>query len=184
MAALHIARNVKNGVVGVGLVMTLFLSSLTRAMTKPKVENPDFDKEIHRLVDKFHVAHISVADFAKLKKEQNILILDTRERKEFETSHIPGAKFNGPNNIDHRLLEATPKNRPIILYCSVGYRSSRLAEKLQKMGYTKVRNLWGSVFEWTNQGHPLVDSKNAPTTKIHTYDANWSRWVHRGDKVW
>jgi len=164
------------------LSVIFLLSSLAKA--EPKVENPEFDKEIHRLVDRFNVSHISIDDFAKLKKEQDVLTLDAREKKEFEISHIPGAKFNGPNKIDPSFLKSTPKEHPIVIYCSVGYRSSRLAEKLQKLGFSNVRNLWGSAFEWGNRGHPLVDNNGNPTTKIHTYDANWSRWVQRGEKVW
>jgi hypothetical protein len=62
----------------------------------------------------------------------------------------------------------------IVVYCSVGYRSSVLARKLQDMGVTRVYNLEGSIFKWANEERPLV--RNGDTVqKVHPYDAYWGK---------
>jgi hypothetical protein len=43
-----------------------------------------------------------------------------------------------------------------VTYCAVGYRSSETAERLHAAGFTNVRNLDGSTFQWTNEHRPLV----------------------------
>jgi hypothetical protein len=47
-------------------------------------------------------------------------------------------------------------------------------------------NLYGSIFEWVNQGNPVVNKDNQPTQQVHTYNKNWSRWVEKdkAEKVW
>ena len=77
-----------------------------------------------------------------------------------------------------------PKNKEIIVYCSVGYRSERIGEKLLDMGYTKVYNLHGGIFDWKNQSQIVVNDLNLPTDSVHTYSKAWSIWLHKGIKVY
>ena len=56
-----------------------------------------------------------------------------------------------------------------------------MGKKLKKMGFTKVKNVYGSIFEWANQGYPLVDINNASTNVVHGYSKRWSRWVTNSD---
>jgi len=92
----------------------------------------------------------------------------------------------GYDDYDGDLLNEVPKDTPIVVYCSIGYRSEKIGEKIQKLGFTKVYNLYGSIFEWVNQDNPVVDSNNKPTDKVHTYNKKWSKWVQDGKavKVW
>jgi rhodanese-related sulfurtransferase len=144
--------------------------------------DPKFDAKVASYIN-FSVPTVSPDDVKKMDKP---LLLDARERAEFEVSHLPNAVFVGYNHFDKTILSQTSKNQPIVVYCSIGYRSEKIGEKLQKMGFTNVTNLYGSIFEWVNQGNPLVDNNNQPTTKVHTYNKNWSRWVEKGkaEKVW
>ena len=41
-------------------------------------------------------------------------------------------------------------------YCAVGYRSAEMATQLRAAGFTNVRNLEGSIFQWANEHRPLV----------------------------
>jgi len=86
--------------------------------------------------------------------------------------------------IDH--LSAIQKDQPIIVYCSVGYRSEKITKRLIEKGYTQVYNLVGSIFEWTNKGLPLENSKDEIVKVIHTYNKKWSKWVDHPDvkEVW
>ena len=63
----------------------------------------------------------------------------------------------GYDDFDVKRLEEISKNTKIVTYCSVGYRSERIGEKLMKQGFTDVSNLKGSLFKWANQGYELED---------------------------
>lgn len=145
-------------------------------------ENPAFDKKVENLI-RFSVPTISVEELAQM---ENVVIADTREKEEYMVSHIPDAQYLGYKKFDVAQLGDTPKDAPIVLYCSIGYRSEKIGEKLQKMGYTNVYNLYGSLFEWVNQGHPIVTPQGEETNRVHTYNRKWSQWLDEGkaEKVW
>jgi rhodanese-related sulfurtransferase len=146
---------------------------------KPNTLNPEFDKKITSLL-RFNVPLISVEELAK--RQDSVLLLDAREKEEYTVSHIQGAKYIGYNSFQEKALEDVPKNQEIVIYCSIGYRSEKIGERLEEMGYKNVRNLYGSIFEWVNQGKPVVDQNGKPTTTVHGYNKNWSRWLD-GSKV-
>lgn len=102
------------------------------------------------------------------------LLLDTRRPEEYAVSHLEGAmRAESPEEAE-RLLQGQPTDRPVVLYCSVGYRSSRLARQLMQAGYTQVYNLEGSIFAWANEGRVVVD-ETGPVHKVHPYDERWGR---------
>eukprot|EP00483_Globobulimina_turgida_P004107 UN04115 len=61
----------------------------------------------------------------------------------------------------------------IYCYCSVGYRSSIMTQKLQDYGIKNVHNLQGSIFKWVNEGKPIVDNNENNVTQVHTYNTLW-----------
>ena len=103
------------------------------------------------------------------------LLIDVREPEEYAVSHLPGAvNAQGPEL--ERLVRETGAKRPIVLYCSVGYRSSRATEALRREGFANVTNLEGSIFEWADTGHPLVQGgpdSQTPTEVVHPFDEEW-----------
>jgi hypothetical protein len=70
------------------------------------------------------------------------------------------------------------------VYCSVGYRSERIGEKLQDAGYTHVFNLYGGIFNWKNQDGVVLDASNDTTERVHTYNKSWSRFLKKGEPVY
>lgn len=130
----------------------------------------------------YSVPLISPAEMEKQKGE-GYLILDTREKGEYQVSHIPNAVWAGYDNFQKKILEKTPKDQPIIVYCSVGYRSERIGEKLQEMGFTNVHNLYGGIFNWSNKGQEMVDKDKAPTNNVHGFNLEWSQWILKGKKI-
>lgn len=117
----------------------------------------------------------------------DIVLLDAREKKEFETSHLQDALFVGYNDFN---LKKTVRNLPkekdakIVVYCSLGVRSEDIAEKLKKAGYTNVLNLYGGIFEWKNSGNKVFNSEQKETERVHTCTEEWSRWLVKGEKVY
>lgn len=106
------------------------------------------------------------------------LIFDVRRADEYAISHLPGARRLDPSVTDPDLGDDIAKDQPIVVYCSVGYRSSRMAERLEKQGYTAVHNLEGSIFEWANQGFPVVRG-GVEVEQVHPYSAWWGRLLDR-----
>ncbi len=168
-----------------GLVgMFLALSSCAQVPEqRPRLHNPDFDRELTRLLD-FSVPLLGVDSL--YRQAQDYIILDARTREEYEVSHIPGSVFLGYPDADPEVMETLPKDRPLLLYCSVGYRSERMAERLRKAGFTRVFNLYGSIFEWANRGYPLENGRGETTDTLHTYNRAWSKWVENPKvvRVW
>lgn len=105
-------------------------------------------------------------------QEQPPLLLDVREEAEYAVSHLPGARRARTTAEALEILDNGPREREIVVYCSVGYRSAELANELEGAGFTNVRNLEGSIFAWANAGRPIVDAHGA-THKVHPFDAEW-----------
>lgn len=109
------------------------------------------------------------------------LLIDVRSAAEFAVSHLPGAVWaKDEAQVIALAAQASAQPAQVVLYCSVGYRSARIAEKILEMpmerafpaGPRKMLNLEGSLFEWANAGYPLV--KGAATVQhAHPFDAKW-----------
>lgn len=149
---------------------------------RPHVENKAFDEKISSTIS-FTVPVISPEELKQLDEAQ---VFDTRKQKEYDISHIPNAQYLGYNDFDISRLDNIDKDSPIVLYCSIGYRSEKIGEKLKKEGFTNVYNLYGSIFEWVNQGNEVVDKNGKTTSQVHTYNRNWSQWVDetKAEKIW
>ena len=130
------------------------------------------------------VSYISVTELAMPKTDA--ILLDAREISEFNVSHIKNAIHIGYNtfNIENIKNIITNKTKTIVVYCSVGIRSQRIAEQLKKAGYTTVYNLFGGIFEWKNNDFKVYDSENKETENIHTYSKKWSQWLKKGKKIY
>lgn len=125
------------------------------------------------------VPEIGIQDAAS--KANEFVFLDARESKEYKISHIQNALEIGYDHFDIQSVKHLTSNTPIIVYCSVGYRSEKIAEKLIQAGYSKVFNLYGGIFEWVNQDNAVYNEKG-PTNEIHGYNSTWGIWVRKGKK--
>jgi rhodanese-related sulfurtransferase len=155
------------------ILIIIFISSFVQAES-------EFEVMAKAMALKFGAPIMSVE---QLKTEDKIVIFDARELKEFNVSHIPGANYVGFDNFDMDKVKAKFKKEvKIVVYCSVGYRSGKIAMLLSEQGY-RAFNLFGGIFDWNNKGHDLVDTKEKKTSKIHGYNKNWSKWLTRGNIV-
>ncbi|MTE26444.1 rhodanese-like domain-containing protein [Winogradskyella ouciana] len=129
------------------------------------------------------VPYISVQELAMPKTKA--VLLDARETAEYEVSHIKDAIHVGYNdfNLEETTQQLNDKQQTIIVYCSLGIRSEDIAEQLQKAGYTNVYNLFGGIFEWTNNGFSVYDSEGE-TNNVHAFSKVWSKWLLKGNKIY
>ena len=142
----------------------------------PPCENAAFDLMLENLLN-FSVPLVSCEEVQRNRLKYTLL--DARELEEYNVSHLPGAKFVGYEQFNLSVVQNLDKSKPIVVYCSVGYRSEKIAEKLIGAGFRNVKNLYGSIFEWTNKGYPLNDGSGKNVQKLHTYNQQWSKWVNR-----
>ncbi|MEM6326109.1 MAG: rhodanese-like domain-containing protein [Bacteroidota bacterium] len=119
-----------------------------------------------------HALSVALRDSARAP-----LLLDARQPEEYAVSHLPGALQVDPE-ADAATLLATigdmANGREVIVYCSVGYRSAKVATRLQEAGLGNVSNLEGSIFRWANEDRPLVRD-GQPMRLVHPYNATWGR---------
>lgn len=148
----------------------------TGVQNNAAVSNPQFDLKIKEYLD-FTVPTIDVDSLQK--NYSDFIIFDAREKEEYDLSHLPDAIFIGYKNPNLAIEPYLKDNKEVVIYCSIGYRSEKIGEKLQANGY-EVYNLYGSIFEWVNKGYPLQDSNAQETQKIHGYSKSWSQWIEHG----
>ena len=119
----------------------------------------------------------------------SLVIFDVREEAEYAVSHISNAVRVAPD-IDKKsfmaLYASGLKNKTVVFYCSVGRRSSDLAETvgqdLRQAGAGDVVNLEHGIFGWHNQSF-LLESNNARTEYIHPYNRWWGRIIERKEFI-
>lgn len=104
------------------------------------------------------------------------LLLDVRTGAEYELSHLKNAQHVEPEAPVSTIRQ--PKDRPIVTYCSVGYRSGAFAQKLRAAGYTNVMNLEGSIFRWANEGRPVYRAGNR-VEEVHPFNRTWGLLLQR-----
>lgn len=140
----------------------------------PKVKDEKYNKRLNFLLS----GSVPFMEVSTLETNiEQYTLLDTRDREEYEVSHIPGAVFVGPD-FDLKNVEGLDREKPVVVYCSVGYRSEKYGEKLLKAGFAEVSNLYGGIFEWLNAGNNVAVGNEVLENKlIHTYNASWGKFV-------
>ena len=78
------------------------------------------------------------------------LLLDVREKWEFETCHIDGSTLISMNTIPAR-IEELDEDAEIVCICHHGARSMQVAAFLERNGFEKVSNLTGGIHAWAVQ---------------------------------
>lgn len=172
-------------------MMQRFLPQLTRFQAKiwfaflmflglftglnAQVQSRSYQFVLRKLL-KHTVPELSVETVAKNMHAYPIFI-DAREWNEYTVSHIKGAIWVGYKDFELSRMEKVDKDKPIVVYCSVGYRSEKIAEKLIALGFSKTFNLYGGVFEWANLKQPLVNQDGKETPLVHAYNRMWGSWL-------
>ncbi len=103
-----------------------------------------------------------------------LLVLDARSQTEYGVSHIETAVHIDALTPGLATLLTVSKDRPIVVYCAVGYRSAKLAQQLDEAGIKCIYNLSGGIFQWANEGRLVFKDKH-PTQFVHPYNAIWGK---------
>ena len=142
-----------------------------------------FDQMVKRMT-KGTVEFIKSKELSLKINSNDLYLLDTRQKSEFNVSHIKGAHWIGEENWKDSLCKIARTYKLVVCYCSVGYRSEKAGEWLIKHKVKNVKNLYGGIFAWCNEGNPLIDNNGKTTEIIHGYSVKWGKWVKKGKVVY
>jgi sodium/bile acid cotransporter 7 len=123
-------------------------------------------------------ADIDIRDAMQLAAEGRAVFVDVRKKKERRVSMLPGA-------ITKQELLRNPdafKGRTLIGYCTISYRSGKLAQKLKSRGITMM-NLRGGLLAWVHAGGKVYDAQSE-TKRIHVYGLKWNLAPKDYETVW
>ena len=103
---------------------------------------------------------IAECDASDVRRMMNdgapLVVVDVRERHEFEAGHLEGAVHIGKGVIERDVEKQDfADDARIVLYCGGGYRSAIAAKSLQDMGWTNVASLWGGWRGILAEGLPI-----------------------------
>lgn len=163
------------------IIISILMIILSAKDSFSQVESKTFDILLKTML-KNTVPLINVKEL-KPRIDQ-VVLLDAREPEEYEVSHLKNARYVGFNQFNINTLQNVSKNSEIVIYCSIGVRSEKIGEKLKAAGFTNIKNLYGSIFEWVNQGNQVFDTQNQPTKKVHAFNKKWGVWLNKGEKVY
>jgi rhodanese-related sulfurtransferase len=103
------------------------------------------------------ITEISPQDAATKLNAGEAVIIDVRDKDEWDEGHIPGATHMSRGTIELDIEEKVPDpNAMIICHCGGGGRSALAAESLQRMGYKNVRSMAGGFKAWKAADLPTM----------------------------
>jgi len=98
--------------------------------------------------------NVDVAQFEKLRKNTNAVVLDVRTKKEFDAGHIPGATNIDVNAPDfEQKVSKLDKNKTYLVHCAAGKRSAKAAGRMAELKFRDLVNLEGGYTEWQKAGN-------------------------------
>lgn len=132
--------------------------------------NPEKVKTINKMFESYISKFPEVKNITpkEARSMENTIMLDVREPKEHEVSRIKDAL-----SLDEfKQNRESYKNKKIIVYCTIGYRSGLFASELLEDGYDAY-NLKGGVLLWSHANFDFYNNGKL-TNKVHVYSKNWN----------
>ncbi|PWJ43370.1 rhodanese-like domain-containing protein [Sediminitomix flava] len=130
----------------------------------------------HEMIDSFVPKVTPYINMEELSAD--MILLDCRTEEEFEVSHIRSAIWvdEKGEKLDKSLLQNLDVSDTVVVYCSVGYRSALVGEKLQEQTKATVVNLYGGIFEWANAKKNIYRDEEV-VNEVHPYSPEWGIWL-------
>ena len=92
---------------------------------------------------------ISATEFQTVKQLEEVVLIDVREKDEYQAGHIPGAD-NFPLSELATTYTNLDNNQPYYVVCQAGGRSGRACEFLEAQGFDVI-NVTGGMNEWQGE---------------------------------
>jgi rhodanese-related sulfurtransferase len=146
---------------GCTIILCLFFGiahSQSESATLPASSNLQLG--IDRFLSSIPSGYYTISTVEELKNvidNSQPLLVDVRESSEYQSGYIPSA-ISIPLRTLAQNLDQIPSDRPVILYCSTGYRSALGVMTLQLLGYENVRGFPLSFVGWKDAGEKIAAS--------------------------
>src|SRR5258707_4867384 len=102
--------------------------------------------------------------------DQEIVLVDVREKHEWNEGHIPDAVHVPRGFLELQIEEAVPdKSKTVVLYCAGGVRSLIAGTTLQQMGYRNVISMSGGFGQWKGNSFPFVQPRTLNEAQTKRY---------------
>ncbi|MEM8767042.1 MAG: rhodanese-like domain-containing protein [Pseudomonadota bacterium] len=102
---------------------------------------------------------VSAQQLVDMVNRENAVVLDVRDKKEYDAGHIVDALNIPYASLESRLSELKDyKERPVVIACRMGQHAGAAGTTLRKNGFEQVSRLTGGIAEWRNQSLPVVKS--------------------------
>ena len=130
---------------------------------------PSFSDHLEAL--RRETEEVTAADVhARIDAGADLILVDVRERDEWENGFIPGANLLGRGHLESRIANVAPNgDEEIVLYCASGNRSVLAARGLEEMGYSRVSSMAGGFTGWARQGFPVATRASLTQSQIARY---------------
>jgi hydroxyacylglutathione hydrolase len=106
------------------------------------------------------LAQLPVKELNVLMPSRGFQLLDVRMPHEWDSGHLPDARYLFLGDLPEKLADLDP-DKPVVVYCASGYRSSLAASLLQARGFKNVHNVPGSFTAWRAAEFPIVKSASS-----------------------
>ena len=116
------------------------------------------------MINSSNISQLTEIEAISLKQKldlQEVILVDVRESGEYATEHIVGSISIPLSTFDENLIENTG-DKPLVICCQSGMRSSRASQKLLENGYDRVMQLKGGLLSWKAAGLKTQLNRNAP----------------------
>jgi glyoxylase-like metal-dependent hydrolase (beta-lactamase superfamily II) len=103
------------------------------------------------------IAFVGMADLRERLDRGDLVLLDVRERSEYEVGHLPNARHIPRGQLELRVDKELPDPTVrVLVYCQFGKISTLAAATLKTMGFGRVVALDGGYDAWVKAGHPVA----------------------------
>ena len=157
---------------------------LARYEAYPQKECPAFNNMKHS--KNSDSVHLNTAKKYRVMREHKgqklILVKGEQPSQRWVDAECFSSSSGIGSSVDSAIVKID-KDTVVISYCSVGYRSGDITERLKKKGVNAF-NLYGGLFLWNNSGKNLYSSPGTLTNRIHGYNKNWGKWISIGSVVY
>ncbi len=100
---------------------------------------------------------VSAQQLVDMVNREDAVVLDVRDKKEYDAGHIVDAVNIPYASLESRLSELKDyKERPLVIACRMGQHAGAAGTLLRKNGFEQVSRLTGGIAEWRNQSLPVV----------------------------
>lgn len=99
---------------------------------------------------------VSFEEISRMLQTKAVTLIDVREADEFAAGHVPGAVNMPLSQLNPAMVPTSTADKPVVVMCRSGNRSSKAQAALAQAGRTDIRNFKGSMIEWTARGAPIA----------------------------